>query len=234
LLYDLGLGERIVGQTVFCIHPKNKFKNATKIGGTKKLHLEKIAALKPDLIIANKEENTKEQVEWLAQRFPVWISNIYTLDDAFSMIKDIGKLTDTFEKANEIAEKIKTAFDELAFVNNPVNTLYLIWHNPWMAAGRKTFINEMMRCCHFKNVLSSGSRYPEISTDEIACLATELILFSSEPFPFKEKHMEILKSALPHSKCMLVDGEMFSWYGSRLLKAADYFKNLTLKFNNIE
>jgi ABC-type Fe3+-hydroxamate transport system substrate-binding protein len=226
LLYDLGLKDKIVGQTIFCIHPSFDFKEAVKIGGTKKLQLDKIASLKPDLIIANKEENEQEQIEWLASRFPVWISDIYNLEDALQMIQSVGLLTGTDHKANELTTKIAFNFEQLKAGNDKHKTLYLIWFNPWMATGRQTFINDILQRVGFDNVLPEHTRYPELNETQIKKLNPDLILFSSEPFPFKQKHMEQMQSALPNARCVLVDGEMFSWYGSRLLKAVAYFKKL--------
>lgn len=106
LLYDLGLGSKIIGQTIFCVHPETEFKTAEKIGGTKKLQLEKILSLKPDLVIANKEENEKDQIEFLAENVPVWISDVNTLDDATNMIVSIGEMTQTGELAHSYIQKI--------------------------------------------------------------------------------------------------------------------------------
>jgi ABC-type Fe3+-hydroxamate transport system substrate-binding protein len=226
LLYELGLKEKIVGQTIFCIHPSSDFKASVKIGGTKKLHLDKIVSLNPDLIIANKEENVQEQIEWLARRFPVWISDIYNLEDALQMIQSVGSLTSTEHKANDLTTKIAFNFEQLKAGYDKHKTLYLIWFNPWMAAGRQTFINDILQRVGFDNVLPEHTRYPELNEAQIKDLNPEIILFSSEPFPFKPKHMEQIKSLLPNVRCIPVDGEMFSWYGSRLLKAVDYFVKL--------
>src|SRR5690606_16945735 len=142
------------------------------------------------------------------------------------MIKSVGLLTGTEDKTNDLAEKISSNFEQLSAENKKWKTLYMIWFNPWMAAGRQTFINDILQRVGFDNVLPDNFRYPELNDPEIRKLNPELILFSSEPFPFKHKHMEQLKSALPNARCVLVDGEMFSWYGSRLLKAVDYLKKL--------
>jgi ABC-type Fe3+-hydroxamate transport system substrate-binding protein len=225
LLYDLGLANQIVGQTVFCIHPQTKFKNAVKIGGTKKVQFEKIHALKPDLIIGNKEENTKKIIDTLSQQYPVWMSDIFTIEDNFRMIKEIGTICQVEVKALEICQKISEEFQEIQKYTSR-SCLYLIWKNPYMAAGGQTFINEMLKYAGFKNVLPKASRYPELTDDDILKLNPETILLSSEPFPFKEKHISELKQLLPKAKIHLVDGEMFSWYGSRILKAPEYFKNL--------
>ena len=224
LLFDLEVGDLVVGVTWFCIHPEDAIKKH-HIGGTKSLKLEKIAALNPDLIIANKEENSQEQVEWLEERIPVWISDIKTLDDALDIIKGIGDIVGKSLKADEIIAEINNEFLNL----NPDKTLralYLIWKNPYMSIGSDTFIHHMMHRAGFENVLASSTRYPELSEDDIRRLKPEIVLLSSEPYPFKEKHVKELQKLLPDSRVKLVDGEMFSWYGSRLIKAGEYFRNL--------
>lgn len=239
LLYDLGLDEEVIGITKFCIHPKVWFRQKTRIGGTKTVDVGKVKNLQPDLIIANKEENVKEQIEELRHIAPLYISDINSLNDALDMIGDIGKLVDKQERARTLINKLEEAFKQLKPVNQPVNTAYLIWKNPYMAAGGNTFINDMLNRCGLKNVFQNTNRYPEVTIDRFSnatCQSSgdwvltsancQLVLLSSEPYPFKQKHIEELQLQLPQCKISLVDGEMFSWYGSRLLYAAEYFKNL--------
>lgn len=241
-LYDLGLENRIAGQTVFCVHPHEKFTGATKVGGTKKVRYEAIASLNPDLIICNKEENTPEIVETLSRSYPVWVSDIRNIEDACRMMEELGKLlsekhnesgseNDKVEKrAYDIADEVRKSFGDLG--QNPSHTcLYLIWKDPYMAAGKDTFIDSMLAYAGFSNLLPAGSRYPELGLEEIAALKPEFILLSSEPYPFKEKHIAELSSGLPGTKVVLVDGEFFSWYGSRLLNSRTYFRKLRQSLN---
>lgn len=223
LLVDLGLRNKIVGVTKFCIHPKGLKKEKTVIGGTKNFHFDKIESLQPDLIIGNKEENYQEGIEKLAEKFPVWMSNIYTLEDAYRMILGIGELTDTFSKANEIVSEIKHALEKEFKLKG--SAVYLIWKDPLIAIGSNTFIDSMLEKAGFNNLINQ-SRYPEIDLEEIVNLDPEFLLLSSEPFPFKEKHILFFQEKLPKTKIKIVDGEMFSWYGSRLLFAGKYFEGL--------
>jgi ABC-type Fe3+-hydroxamate transport system substrate-binding protein len=226
LLYDLGLGDSVVGVTRFCIHPEHWRKEKKVIGGTKNFHFEDIHALKPDLIIGNKEENYKEGIEQLRKEFPVWISDIITFDDALAMITGISQLTGKEKRGQVIVESIKQSFDGLR--KQPAKrVLYLIWRDPWMAAGSGTFIHSMLSRLGFINCLENRHRYPELSAEEIRDLNPEIIFLSSEPYPFKEKHQTELRNIL-HCKSILVDGEMFSWYGTRLLKAPEYFNGLAV------
>ena len=224
LLYDLGLENEVVGITKFCIHPEKWFKEKTRIGGTKTVDFEKIKALNPDLIIANKEENDESQIKELQKHYPVFISDIFDLKDSIEMILSIGKLTQREEKSNEIIKSISSSFKVLPQIEKPKTCVYLIWRDPYMASGTDTFVNDMLNRCGFDNLISG--RYPELSESQLKELNPEYILLSSEPYPFKEKHIEELQRDLPNTKIRLVDGEMFSWYGSRLLKASEYFKQI--------
>ncbi len=230
LLADLGLENNIAGITKFCIHPKHIFKSRERVGGTKKVDFNKIYALQPDLIIANKEENTREIVETLEKQFPVWVSDVKTLKDANEMILELGKITGTHELAEQISNKITTGFKSIQPLNN-LTTLYLIWRNPYMAAGSGTFINRMMKYCGMKNVITS-KRYPEVSHESIKKMSPELVLLSSEPYPFRKKHIDEIQSLVPGALVILADGGYFSWYGSRLIASPGYFNKLLTSVNN--
>jgi ABC-type Fe3+-hydroxamate transport system substrate-binding protein len=225
LLFDLGLDEQIVGITKFCIHPAKAFKEKTIIGGTKKFDFDVIDRLTPDLIIGNKEENYKEGIGLLKEKYPVWMSDIVTLEDAFVMINGVGEICGKGNEASAITSNIEYAFGLLK--KKPAKrVLYLIWRKPWMAAGAGTFIHSMIRTIGWKNAIEKKSRYPELSSEEIQSISPELILLSSEPYPFSEKHIDEIQQLVPAAKIMLLDGEMFSWYGSRLAKAPEYINSL--------
>lgn len=226
LLYDLGLDNEVVGITKFCVHPAEWFSTKERVGGTKKLNIDKICELKPDLIIANKEENEKEQIEELAREFPVWISDIKNIPDALQMIQVVGLITDREQKANSLVDEIVAGFTLLQKAATPRRVAYFIWYNPWMSVGRDTFINNMISIIGWKNVLADRQRYLEINLEELRSYNPNLVLLSSEPFPFQEKHIAEVKAILPDAEVILVDGEMFSWYGSRMMKAIMYMGEL--------
>lgn len=221
LLYDLGLDSEVVGITKFCIHPDHWLSTKTIVGGTKNVRLDVVESLKPDLIIANKEENTKEDIEKLMKKFNVWVSDVKNLEDAYSMMDTIADKTG--KNVTQIILDIKASFSSLMFEQK--RALYLIWKKPWMAAGSDTFINEMMHIAGFENVVKS-MRYPGLSDEEMRSLNPEVVLLSSEPYPFKDQHVDEVKKLLPASKVKLVDGEMFSWYGGRMREMARYFRQL--------
>jgi ABC-type Fe3+-hydroxamate transport system substrate-binding protein len=226
LLFHLGLETETIGITKFCVHPSQWFKNKERVGGTKTLNIERIRRLNPDLIIANKEETVKEQVEQLAADYPVWLTDINNLNDALKMVAEVGTLTGKDEHAVSLVKQIKGAFKGLKKAPVQLRTAYLIWQKPFMTIGGDTFINDMLQQCGLKNIFADKERYPQISITELQDADCELLLLSSEPFPFKQKHVDELKALLPQTNIVLVDGELFSWYGSRLLKSPGYFNKL--------
>ncbi|QEH42625.1 helical backbone metal receptor [Chitinophaga sp. XS-30] len=230
LLYDLGVS--VTGITKFCVHPESWFRSITRIGGTKQLNIEKIISLQPDLIIANKEENEKAQIEALAAKFPVWISDIQNLGDACNMILSLGNILQKTSEALSITSRIKEGFARLQPPSLAIPAAYFIWRNPWMIAGGDTFIHEMMHACGFRNVFEDMPRYPVISLAQLAASGCRLVLLSSEPYPFCEKHIAEVREYLPDADIRLVDGEMFSWYGSRLLHAPEYFRELMVSLQH--
>jgi len=236
LLYDLGLSNEVVGITKFCVHPNEWFKTKTRIGGTKNIHIDKIKALTPSLVIANKEENVKEQVEALAAFTKVHLTDVSNFEDAIKMIDEIGSITYTQEKATVLINSIKSNFAELSKLYNPqqlqsIPCAYLIWQDPYMTIGGDTYISDLLKKIGYTNVFSCTSRYPSISISDIEQSNCKVIFLSSEPYPFKQMHIDLLQKEFPEKLIMLVDGEMFSWYGSRLLEAPAYFKTLIQKIS---
>ena len=249
LLYDLGLDEEVVGITKFCVHPDEWYRNKKRVGGTKTVHTDIVKALQPDLIIANKEENTKEQVEELALLCPTWVSDIHNIPDALRMIREVGVITGKAERAAIIIKEINKGFSALRQAclpdRQPQGVLrqaqddnfkskrvaYFIWRKPWMCAGGDTFISNMIEQIGWVNALADKQRYPEITLGTLADKLTDIVLLSSEPYPFKEAHIAEIKTVLPKAEVMLVDGEMFSWYGSRIQKAVEYLTSLIEKPN---
>lgn len=248
LLYDLGLRDEVVGITKFCIHPNEWFKTKTRVGGTKQLNFKAIQSLQPDLIIGNKEENEQADIEQLfklsitseagAYTAPVWMSDIKNLHDALDMIVKLGTLVSKQQQAILLKLQIEAAFRELEqFIEGnsklqtsnfkPPKVSYFIWQQPYMVAGNDTFINDMLAKCGLQNVFANqAGRYPEVTLAQLQEADPDVILLSSEPYPFKQQNLEAFNTACPNAKVVLVDGELFSWYGSRLLHSPAYFKHL--------
>ncbi len=227
-LFDFGLStDEVIGRTKFCIHPSDQVKDVAVIGGTKNLNIDKIKSLKPDLIIANKEENEKLQVEELMNAFKVWVTEIETLEDNQDFISEVGALLGNDDLADDFNHKINSIF-KVPVIPSPKKVAYLIWKNPYMTVGSDTFINEILDKLGFKNLFKNQTRYPEVSVEDLK--DAHLIFLSSEPFPFQQKHIDELQKELPNKQIILVDGEAFSWFGTHLIKVEQYLEELSTKF----
>jgi ABC-type Fe3+-hydroxamate transport system substrate-binding protein len=220
-LFYLGLEDNIVGITKWCKYPEQKVKTKRKIGGVVGINIAKIKKLKPDLIFATKEENDKDEILELSKFTNVFVSKIRNINDAYKQILNIGVLTMKIEESSKLVEKIKNNFLNIANFNNLTYT-YLVWNKPLMLIGGNTFISNVLEKCNLKNVFSNRVSYPEISINEIKEKNPDIIFLCSEPFKFVENHKNKFQKDFPESKILLVDGEIFSWYGSHLLKTKDY------------
>lgn len=230
LLYDMGLGDEVVGITKFCVHPEAWFRGKTRVGGTKNVHIDRVEALKPDLILANKEENTLSDVEALRKICPVWTSDISTIGEALEMIRVLGTLVNRAEQAHGLAARIAAGIESVRQEKGSglakKRVAYLIWKKPYMAAGGDTFIHAMLEVLGLENVLAGRSRYPVVTEEELMAAGVEAVLLSSEPYPFKMKDIEELAQVLVKVEIRLVDGEMFSWYGSRMQYFPEYARRI--------
>ena len=227
LLHAFQLENEVVGITKFCIHPKEWFESKKRIGGTKQLKLDVIRELQPDLIIGNKEENTKEDIAFLEKEFPVWMSDVNTIEDAFEMILSVGEICNRQQESQVFVQNICNSFQGLNAIGKGKKVLYFIWHEPAFVTGKNTFIDAMIQLLGFENACSL-ERYP--SLDELKNCQPDFVFLSSEPFPFSESHRSYYSQLFPEAKVLFVDGEMFSWYGSRMELAADYFKKMCSNF----
>jgi len=227
-LWHIGVRNELVGITKFCIHPKEMFTNIEHVGGTKKLNLTKIRALKPNLIIANKEENNKEEIELLQKEFNVWISDIYNFKDAFKMMNLLSVILKKECETKLLISEIKKLIKLIKNNFNNQTVAYFIWNKPYMLAANNTYINFILNYLGLKNVAQSINRYPEVTIEALKKLNPQICFLSSEPFPFKQKHILELQQHLPNSKIIIVDGEVFSWYGNRMMELAGYIKTLQI------
>lgn len=226
-LFSLGLEDRISGVTWFCEHPAGMVEHKPKIGGTKKVKLDRVRELNPDLIIANKEENVQEQVAVLEQDFPVWISDVYDLESALEMMRCTATITGKRGPGSRLTSRIEKQFHDLdPEKGRNRRILYLIWRDPWMSVGGDTFISKMIEAAGWTNVLAHRQRYPGLQDEDFHALQPDWVFLSSEPFPFQKKHIEEVRRLYPYAGIILVDGSYFSWYGSRLLGTPDYLRRL--------
>ncbi len=226
LLFDLGVGQQVVGVTKFCLHPANALTTKTVVGGTKTLHLDRIHALRPDLILANKEENVRDQIEELQRHYPVHMTDVNTFADALTMIRAVGEQVGAANPANAIADRIEAGFASLPAPTERPAVAYLIWRKPYMVAAADTFIDAMLTAAGFRNAFAYQTRYPAVTPDDLQSARPDLVFLASEPYPFKPTHVAELQTVCPWARVLVVDGELFSWYGSRLLRSAAYLREL--------
>ncbi len=225
LLFDLGLKNRIVGITSFCVHPPEAIKQKTLIGGIFKLKFDIIEKLKPDLIIASKEENNKEEILRLKKKYNVLLFDVKSFDDALDMVQSIGKHTGKENESKEIISSIKIGFSELISLQSKLSIACLIWKKPFITLSGNTYISDIINKLGFKNIYSNHKKlYPEISLEQLKKDSPDILFLLSEPCYFDNKDRIYFSSQLPSTKVILVDGEMFAWYGSRMIKAAEYFR----------
>ena len=216
-LSDLGIEKQLVGITRFCIYPEHLIDSLPIIGGPKNIDVEKILWLKPDIVFAVKEENEKKQILELAKKVPVVVFDIYNPEDAFKMMKTLGEIFKKNEKAANLTLKIKHALVHFPIQGNGVRAIYLIWKKPWMAAGTKTYIGSMLKKAGFQNIVEG--RYPEINMKLMD--QADTILLASEPYHFKEEDKQALQLLFPDKTVKIVSGELFTWFGTYLLRIKD-------------
>jgi ABC-type Fe3+-hydroxamate transport system substrate-binding protein len=211
-LYALGLGDRVVAITKFCIYPDEWYISKPRIGGTKTPDIDKIRAIKPDLIIGNKEENRQEDIAALGEFASVWMSDVNSIQDMYSMLTSLGEILGLAEESLGWITRWKTYFEENKNKGQGKKALYFIWKDPEMVVGKGTYIDAYMKAIGYANCVEMG-RYPMLS--DLDELNHDVVLLSTEPFPFKETDFGYFQERFPSAQIMLVSGEEFSWYGVR-------------------
>lgn len=235
LLFSLGLDERIVGVTKFCLHPPEGVAKKTKVGGEKDPDLQRILDLQPDLIIANVEENRREDIEALrAASVPVFVTYPKTVREGIELIVTLGGLTDTASAAKAMAGPIEQVYRETVEQTRnrrPLKVFCPIWRRPYMSINRDTYIHDMIRVSGGENIFADQpERYPEVALEEVERLQPEVILLPDEPYPFKAKHAEELRTldipAIREGRIHLLDGKILSWYGPRIGESLKVLRGL--------
>lgn len=215
LVIDLGLEDYLVGRTRFCVNPKEKVEEIPIVGGTKNPRLDEIRQKNPDYIIANKEENRPEHIKDLMKDFKVNVTDIATIEDALITIHELAQTLNKTEEAKQLISDIQQRLEERP-EEPALRTAYMIWKDPWMTVGHDTYIHDVLGHWNLLNVFTDKRRYPTLKLEDLRQYNPDLILLSSEPYPFKEKHMAQVEEACPAARVLLVEGEWFSWYGSHM------------------
>lgn len=233
LVFDLGLGDALVGRTKFCVHPEGRVDAVEKVGGTKNPKIERIVELAPDLVLMNEEENRKEDASALAAAgLRVHSSMPRTAAETAAMVRSVGVALTCSREAERIASDIERRADRVrrdAVNHPPVRYACLIWRDPIMTINDDTFIAGLLSLAGGQNVFANlPDRYPSISPTDLHAADPLLILLPNEPFPFQDKHVEELAALtrLPRDRFRLADGELLSWHGSRTPRGIDYAESL--------
>lgn len=239
LLFDLDLGEAVVARTGFCIHPREKLSKIPKVGGTKDVDLEKLLATSPTHVVVNIDENRKELVAELRRRVPtIVVTHPLTPDDNMALYREFGVLFDRTHQADSLTRDYAAARAALAFeVANaaPRRVLYLIWKEPWYTVSRDTYVSSLLALANLQTTPSSTTtRYPVLDAADPAWDEAECILLSSEPYAFRQKHVDALSHSLAIPRpVLLVDGELLSWYGSRAISGLRYLAGLRSQVDSV-
>lgn len=224
-LFSLGLEKEIVGRTKYCIFPKGIVDQVQIVGGTKEINLEKVKEIQPDLIFAEKEENTEEIVLELEKIAPVFVLEVKSIQNAYRFITTLGEVTTTTMTAKLLLTACQKSFQSIESRENG-KAAYVIWRKPYMVVGGTTYINDVLQVMGFENPFTNEeSRYPTVTNEQLTNANLDKLFLASEPFPFQQKHLAEFQAFLPNTEIILVDGEMF-WYGSRMLVAGEYLAEL--------
>ncbi|MEK4085994.1 ABC transporter substrate-binding protein [Psychrobacillus sp. FSL K6-1415] len=224
-LFSLGLEKEIVGRTKYCIFPKGIVDQVQIVGGTKEINFEKVKKIQPDLIFAEKEENTEEIVLELEKIAPVFVLEVKSIQNAYRFITTLGEVTATTMTAKLLLTACQKSFQSIKSRENG-KAAYVIWRKPYMVVGGTTYINDVLQVMGFENPFTNEeSRYPTVTNEQLTNANLDKLFLASEPFPFQQKHLAEFQAFLPNTEIILVDGEMF-WYGSRMLVAGEYLAEL--------
>lgn len=204
--------EMLAGRTRFCTEPADEIEAVPIIGGTKNPHIDRIIALAPDLVLANKEENRREDIEALeANGLDVLLTDPNTLAEAMEMIAEFGRQLSLGEQAAALNAEIAAVLAEPKPA--PVRVFAAVWWNPLMGLGSASYGHDLLEQCGAVNVLAGQQRYPQVTLEEVAALKPDLVLLPDEPFPFKQEHVAEFARIAP---ARVIDGKLLWWYGPRI------------------
>lgn len=239
LLFALDLGDSLVARTGFCIHPRDQVRRVPKVGGTKDVDVDALLATRPTHIVVNIDENRKDAIDGLRARIPtIVVTHPLVPDDNVALYQEFGRLFDREREAALLVADYASARGELAGAVRDAglrSVLYLVWKNPWMTVSRSTYISSLLATANLATLpANSTSRYPALAADDTVWHEADVILLSSEPYTFRQKHADDLSRRLPASRpVLLVDGEMLSWYGNRAIAGLRYLKQLRANVDSL-
>jgi ABC-type Fe3+-hydroxamate transport system substrate-binding protein len=215
------MGEKVVGRTRYCTQPPRAVGKIPKIGGTKKIDVRRVLELEPDLVVAVKEENSKQDVEALAEAgVPLFLGAPETVDGAVRMLRNLAARVEA-PLAQEVLAPIERVVKRLEPQRGSPRRVFVpIWKNPYMGTGSDTYVHDVLKVSGGENVCGFAPRYPTITLEEIEALRPEIVLLPDEPYPFSAEDLtEFYALDIPAAKedrIHLVDGKLLTWYGPRM------------------
>jgi ABC-type Fe3+-hydroxamate transport system substrate-binding protein len=196
------------------VEPAGEVDRVPIIGGTKNPKVERIVALAPDLVIANREENRREDVEALiASGLRVLVTDPNTVDDALGMIGELGVILECEGGAGGLVRDVRAALEGAGRREWPPRVFVAVWKAPWMGLGSESYGHDLLERCGAANVLAGSARYPQVTLEEVAALAPDIALLPDEPYPFKPSDAAAFAGIAP---AQVVDGKLLWGYGPRM------------------
>jgi ABC-type hemin transport system substrate-binding protein len=235
-LFAFGAGARVVGRTRYCTQPPRAVGRVAKVGGTKKVDAECVLGLEPDLVVAVKEENTREDIEGLKEAgVPVFVGAPETVGEALGMLRELaGQVGATGDTVEEMLGPIERVYRRLCREPGSTRRVFAsIWKGPYMSVGSDTYVHDVLETCGGENVCESFTRYPVLSLEEVEALEPEVVLLPDEPYPFSAEDLaEFYALDVPaarEDRIHLIDGKLLTWYGPRMASSLTQLTAL-LKF----
>jgi len=209
---DAGL---LAGATDWCTHPAGL--DVPRVGGTKWPDVARVLDLRPDLVVANAEENRDEDVDALrAAGIPVWVTAPATVDQALTSLDRLCAVLDRPDP--EWLAKACAVWSDPPRLPE-VRAVVPIWRRPWMVLGRDTFAGDVLGRLGVRNVFGgSTDRYPRLAPQDLAAVQAELVVFPDEPYAFTPDDGP---EAWPQARAVFVSGRHLTWYGPSLVEAPD-------------
>jgi ABC-type Fe3+-hydroxamate transport system substrate-binding protein len=235
-LFAFGVGEKIVGRTRYCLWPPRAVGKIPTVGGTKKVDVRRVLELEPDLIVAVKEENTRENIEELEEAgVPVFVGAPEDVEGAIALLRELADRVEA-PRAEAVLDPIERVYEGLR--SGPrrakARRVYVpIWKNPYMSVGSDTYVHDVLKTCGGENVCGDVTRYPVVTPAEVEAAQPEVVLLPDEPYPFSAEDLPEFYSldipAVREDRIHLVDGKLLTWYGPRMASSLTQLAAL-LKF----
>jgi len=221
-LFAFGAGERVIGRTRYCLWPPRAVGKVPTVGGTKKVDVTRVLDLEPDLIVAVREENTRENVERLEEAgVPIFVGAPETVEEAIGLLRELAERVEA-PQAGIVMGPIERVYGRLRedADREPHRVFVPIWKRPYMSVGCDTYVHDVLKTCGGENVCGERTRYPVVTLEEVEAMQPEVVLLPDEPYPFSAEELpEFYALDVPathEDRIHLIDGKLLTWYGPRM------------------